>query len=146
METWIIWLIIAAVLGAAEMMTVTLAFGLVAVAALIAAVTGAAGVGGPVQFGVFTAVAALGLVVARPLAMRRVRQPALLRDGPDAVVGRTAVVVSEVTGHGGQVRIGADLWPSRSFDDALVIPRGATVQVLHVEGATALVYPRQPAA
>ena len=38
MESWIIWLILAAVLGAAEIMTTTLAFGLLAVAAGAAAI------------------------------------------------------------------------------------------------------------
>ena len=43
MGTWIIWLIVAAVLGVAEVMTATLAFGLVAGAALIGAGVGAVG-------------------------------------------------------------------------------------------------------
>ncbi len=143
MVAWIVWLIVAAVLGAVEIATVTLAFGVVAVAALVAAVAGAAGGGLPVQFGAFVAAAALGLGVARPLAMRHVRQPPLLRTGTAALIGRTAVVVEEVTGLGGRVRIGADLWSSRSYDETLVIPAGTTVDVLHIEGATALVYPRE---
>jgi membrane protein implicated in regulation of membrane protease activity len=140
--TWIFWLIVAAVLGAVEIMTVTLAFGVVAVGALVAAVAGAAGGGLAVQFGAFAAASAVGLGVGRPLAMRHVRQPPLLRTGTAALIGRTAVVVEEVTGRAGQVRIGADVWPSRSYDETLVIPAGVTVDVLHVEGATALVYPR----
>jgi membrane protein implicated in regulation of membrane protease activity len=140
---WIVWLIVAAVLGAVEIATVTLAFGVVAVAALVAAVAGAAGGPLPVQFGAFVAASAVGLGVARPLAMRHVRQPPLLRTGTAALIGRTAVVVEEVTGQGGRVRIGADLWSSRSYDETLVIPVGATVDVLHIEGATALVYPRE---
>jgi membrane protein implicated in regulation of membrane protease activity len=58
-------------------------------------------------------------------------------------VGRTAIVVEEVTGQGGRVRIGPDLWSSRAYDETLVIPAGTTVDVLHIEGATALVYPRE---
>lgn len=141
--TWIVWLIVAAVLGAVEIATVTLAFGVVAAGALVAAVAGAAGGGLPVQFGAFVAASAVGLGVARPLAMRHVRQPPLLRTGAAALIGRTAVVVEEVTGQGGRVRIGADLWSSRSYDETLVIPAGTTVDVLHIEGATALVYPRE---
>jgi membrane protein implicated in regulation of membrane protease activity len=41
------------------------------------------------------------------------------------------------------VRIGPDLWSSRAYDETLVIPAGTTVDVLHIEGATALVYPRE---
>jgi membrane protein implicated in regulation of membrane protease activity len=141
--TWIVWLIIAAALGAVEIVTVTLAFGLVAVGALVAAVAGAAGGGAPVQFGAFVLASAIGLGVARPLAMRHVRQPPMLRTGSAALVGRTAIVVEEVTGLGGRVRIGPDLWSSRAYDETLVIPAGTMVDVLHIEGATALVYPRE---
>ena len=40
MLSWIVWLIVAAVLGVAELLTTTLAFGLIAVAAVVAAVVG----------------------------------------------------------------------------------------------------------
>jgi membrane protein implicated in regulation of membrane protease activity len=142
-STWVIWLIVAAVLGAVEIVTVTLAFGLVAAGALVAAIAGAAGGGLPVQFGAFVVASALGLGVARPIAMRHVRQPPLLRTGAAALVGRSAIVVEEVSALGGRVRIGADLWSSRPYDETLVIPAGTTVDVLLIEGATALVYPRE---
>lgn len=141
--SWIIWLIIAAVLGAVEIVTVTLAFGLVAVGALVAAVAGAAGAPLGLQFGVFAAASAVGLGVARPIAMRHVRQPPLLRSGTAALVGRSATVTEEVSIDGGRVRIGADVWTARPYDETLVIPAGTRVDVLHIEGATALVYPRE---
>ena len=141
--TWIVWLIIAAVLGAVEIVTVTLAFGLVAVGALAAAVAGAAGAPLAAQFGAFAVVSAAGLGVARPLAMRHVRQPPLLRSGTAALVGRSATVTEEVSADGGRVRIGADVWTARPYDETLVIPAGTRVDVLHIEGATALVYPRE---
>jgi membrane protein implicated in regulation of membrane protease activity len=141
--TWIVWLIIAAVLGAVEIVTVTLAFGLVAVGALAAAVAGAAGAPLGAQFGAFAVVSAVGLGVARPLAMRHVRQPPLLRSGTAALVGRSATVTEEVSADGGRVRIGADIWTARPYDETLVIPAGTRVDVLHIEGATALVYPRE---
>ncbi|HEY1819995.1 MAG TPA: NfeD family protein [Trebonia sp.] len=143
MSTWVIWLIVAAVLGTVEIVTVTLAFGLVAAGALVAAIAGAAGGGLPVQFGAFVVASALGLGVARPIAMRHVRQPPLLRTGAAALVGRSAIVVEEVSAQGGRVRIGADLWSSRPYDETLIIPAGTTVDVLLIEGATALVYPRE---
>jgi membrane protein implicated in regulation of membrane protease activity len=86
---------------------------------------------------------ALGLGVARPFALRHVRQPPLLRSGTAALVGRPAIVLEEVTGHTGRVRIGGDVWSARAYDETLVIPAGKTVDVMHIEGATALVYPRE---
>ena len=48
MVALIIWLALAVVLGAAELLTVTLTLGLIAVAAVVAAVTGAVGLPVPV--------------------------------------------------------------------------------------------------
>jgi membrane protein implicated in regulation of membrane protease activity len=143
MEFWIIWLVVAAVLGAAEIFTGTLAFGLIAVSALVAAGAGALGGGGVLQFTAFVAASAAGLGIARPFAMRHIRQPPLLRTGTAALVGRTGYVLEEVTGRSGRVRIGGEEWSSRSYDETLVIPAGATVDVMQIEGATALVYPRE---
>ena len=143
MSTWVIWLIIAAVLGTAEIMTTTLAFGLVGVAALIAAGAGFLGGDAAVQFGAFILASAVGLGVARPFALRHIRHPPLLRTGTAALIGRSAVVLEEVGPHSGRVRIGGEEWSARSYDETQVIPAGATVDVMHIEGATALVYPRE---
>lgn len=143
MGIWIVWLIIAAALGVAEIFTATLAFGLVAVGALVAAGTGAAGGNAVLQFVAFVVASAAGLGVARPLAMRHIKQPPLLRTGTAALVGRTALVLEDVTAHGGRVRIGGEEWSSRPYDETLVIPAGSTVDVMLIEGATALVYPRE---
>ena len=143
MSTWIIWLIVAVVLGTAEVLTTTLAFGLVGLAALLAAGAGFFGGDAAVQFGVFVFTSALGLGVARPFALRHIRQPPLLRSGTAALIGRPAVVIEEVGPHGGRVRIGGEVWSARSYDEDLVIPPGRTVDVMQIEGATALVYPRE---
>jgi membrane protein implicated in regulation of membrane protease activity len=140
---WIIWLIVAAVLGVAELLTVTLALGLLAVAALAAGLVGVAGLGVPAQLAAFAAVAAAGLGVVRPIAIRHIKQPPPLRTGTAALVGQTAIVIEEVTGHAGRVRIGGEVWTSRAYDDSLVIPVGAKVDVLQIQGVTALVYPRE---
>ncbi len=143
MESWIIWLIIAAVLGTVEIMTTTLAFGLIGIAALVAAVTGLAGGPAAVQFGAFVVTSVVGLGVARPFALRHVRQPPILRTGTAALIGRTGYVLDEVSEHGGRVRIGGEEWSARPYDESLVIPAGTKVDVLQIEGASALVYPRE---
>jgi membrane protein implicated in regulation of membrane protease activity len=140
---WIVWLIVAAALGAAEIYTTTLAFGLMAVGALVAAGTGALGGNVALQFVAFVVASAAGLGIVRPLAMRHIKQPPVLRTGTAALVGRTAFVLEEVTARGGRVRIGGEEWSSRPYDETLVIPAGSTVDVMQIEGATALVYPRE---
>jgi membrane protein implicated in regulation of membrane protease activity len=141
----IIWVVVAAVLGVAEILTLTASLGLLAVAALAAAGAAALGLGPFAQFAVFAAVSVAGLVVVRPLVKRQLRP----RYGPQhrfgvaALVGRQARVVQEVTGHAGRVRIGGEEWSARAYDETLVIPAGTTVDVIEIEGATALVYPRE---
>lgn len=143
MESWIVWLILAAVLGIAEIMTTTLAFGLLAVAAAAAAIVGGVGLALPFQIIAFVLAAGAGLGVVRPLAMRHIRQPPLLKSGTSALVGRSAIVTEEVTALDGRVRIGGDVWSARSYDESSVIPEGSKVDVLAIEGATALVHPRE---
>ncbi|HKA96522.1 MAG TPA: NfeD family protein, partial [Streptosporangiaceae bacterium] len=87
--------------------------------------------------------AAAGLGVVRPLAVRHIRQPPALRTGTSALIGKPASVIEEVTALGGRVRIGGELWSARSYDEARVIPAGSTVDVFAIEGATALVHPRE---
>jgi len=142
-SSWIVWLVLAAVLGVAEIMTTTLAFGLIAVGAVAAGVVGVAGGGLPFQLIAFGVASAAGLGVVRPIAVRHIKQPPLLRTGTSALVGRSAKVVEEVTDDGGKVRIGGELWSARPYDESLVIPMGSTVDVFAIEGATALVHPRE---
>ena len=70
---WIAWLIAAAVLGVAEYFTLTLAFGLLAAAALVAAIV--AGMGGTLlaQFLAFAIAGGVGLLIVRPIARRQMR-------------------------------------------------------------------------
>ncbi len=140
---WVIWLVVAAVLGVAEFFTLTLAFGLLAAAALIAAVT--AGLGAPVlvQILVFAAATAAGLLVVRPIAMRQRSGTPLVRDGSDALIGKTAVVLQQVSMARGLIKLGGEEWSARSYDEHQVIEAGTLVDVLEIDGATAVVYPRE---
>ena len=143
MQAWIVWLIVAAVLGVAELMTTTFALGIIAVGALVAAGAGAMGLGIPFQLLAFVVASAAGLGFVLPVARRHIKQPPLLKTGPAALVGRSARVLEEVTEHGGRVRIGGEVWSARAYDESLIIPVGRVVDVMQIEGATALVYPRE---
>ena len=59
MESWIVWLIVAAVLGVAELVTITFAFGIIAVAAVVAAVVGAFHLDLAIQLAAFVVATAL---------------------------------------------------------------------------------------
>ncbi|MDQ0402099.1 NfeD family protein [Streptomyces sp. NBC_01723] len=143
MDPWLIWLIVSAVLIVAEIFTLTAALGMLGAAALITAGSAAAGLSPPFQFLLFTVVATVTLLFVRPVAVRHLLQPQTERFGVEALVGKAAYVVSEVTGMDGRVRIGGEEWSARSYDETLVIPRGAKVDVMEISGTTAFVYPRE---
>ena len=70
-------------------------------------------------------------------------QPPLVLDGSDALVGKKAVVIKEVTASRGLIKLSGEEWSARALDDDHVIPEGALVDVMEIEGATAIVYPRE---
>ncbi|HEX9553057.1 MAG TPA: NfeD family protein [Streptosporangiaceae bacterium] len=139
----VIWLIAAAALGVAEMLTTTLALGLVAIGALAAALTET--VGGPplLQLAVFVAVSLTGIVLIRPLALRRLKRRTTFPTGTAALVGQTGYVLADVSPHAGRIRIGGEEWSARPYDESSVIPAGSAVDVLQIKGATALVHKRE---
>jgi membrane protein implicated in regulation of membrane protease activity len=141
--SWIAWLIAAAILGVAEYFTLTLAFGLLAAAALVAALV--AGMDGPLlaQVLAFAITAGVGLVFVRPIARRQMTNTPLVREGSYALIGKKAVVVEEVTGTQGLIKLSGEVWSARALDESQVIPAGTPVDVMEIEGATAIVYPRE---
>ncbi|MFJ8112500.1 NfeD family protein [Streptomyces sp. NPDC096132] len=140
---WFVWLLTAAALGVAEFFTLTLVFGLLAGAALVAAVVAGVGVGLLGQFVALALAAAAGLVLVRPVALRHMEQQPLTREGSDALIGKRAEVMQEVTATRGLIRLSGEEWSARALDESLVIPAGALVDVMEIEGATAIVYPRE---
>ena len=52
-------------------------------------------------------------------------------------------MIEEVTALSGRVRIGGEVWSARSYEESQVIPVGSTVDVFAIEGAAALVHPRE---
>jgi membrane protein implicated in regulation of membrane protease activity len=138
---WLAWSIAAVLLAAGEIFTPGLFFlGPVALAAVAGAV--AAAIGGAVwlQLVVFIAgsVASLGLL--RPIARAHLHMPAAIRTGAAALEGAHAVVLQRVDREGGRVRIGGDEWSARAYMPDQVIEPGSQVEVMKIEGATALVY------
>ena len=134
MEPITIWLIILVVLILGEAVTVGLTFIWFAVGALGGLVT--AWLGGEVwqQVVVFLALSALALVLVRPVASRFLKTSHSPTNA-DRVIGKTAVVteaIDNVEGKG-QVNISGQVWSARSQHD-VVIPAGAEVKVLRIEG------------
>jgi membrane protein implicated in regulation of membrane protease activity len=138
-DEWVLWMIAAGVLAVGEMFTLGFFAGPIAIAAVVAAVVALAGGGVAVQWVVFIAASLGSLAVLRPIAKRHMRTPAQLRTGTAALVGAPAVVLERVDDRGGQVKIGGEIWSARSYDEDQSFEPGARVEVMKIDGATALV-------
>jgi membrane protein implicated in regulation of membrane protease activity len=143
MQSWVLWLIVAAVLGSAELMTATFDLLLLAVAALAAAGIAALGLGVGFQVLAFVVTAAAMVTLVRPVARRHLTGHPQLRTGVAALIGREAVVLAPCDRDAGRVRIGGEEWSARAYDPGLTIPTGTRVDVFAIEGATALVHPQE---
>jgi membrane protein implicated in regulation of membrane protease activity len=138
---WLIWAIAAVLLSVGEIFTPGLFFlGPVALAAVAAAIAALIGLGVALQLVVFIAGSIATVAFLRPVARRHLRMPAALRTGTAALEGTKAVVLQRVDVHGGRVRIGGEEWSARAYMEDQVFEPGTRVEVVKIEGATALVY------
>ena len=141
MPAWLIWAILAVVLAVGETATPGLFFlGPVALAAVAAGIVALADVGAALQLIVFIAVSIASVLFLRPLARHHLHMPAALRTGTAALEGTKALVLERVDANGGRVRIGGEEWSARAYLDDGIYEPGARVEVVKIEGATALVF------
>jgi membrane protein implicated in regulation of membrane protease activity len=138
-EDWVWWMIAAGVLAIGEIATLGFFLGPIAVAATLAAIVAVAGAGLAAQWIVFIAASLASLLVLRPIARRHLKTPARLRTGTAALVGGRAIVLERVDADGGQVKIGGEVWSARAYDEDDSFEPGARVEVMKIDGATALV-------
>lgn len=139
----LIWLVLGLALIAAELLSGEFVLLMLGAGALVAAGVSLAFGGfaiGAVAFAVASALLVFGLrPVLRHRLERSVDQSVM---HTKALVGASAVVVTRVDGHGGRIKIGGDLWSARACDGHEVIEPGATVTIMDISGATALVVGR----
>ena len=140
MAAWLAWAIAALLLAVGEILTPGLFFlGPVALAAVAAAIVAVAGAAVWLQVIVFAGASLASLGILRPIARAHLRMPAALRTGTAALVGARAVVLQRVDQNGGRVRIGGEERTARAFMPDQVLEPGTQVEVVKIEGATALV-------
>jgi membrane protein implicated in regulation of membrane protease activity len=144
-----VWLVGALVLLGVETLTLAFVAVYVALGAICAAIAAGAGAGVGVQVIVFVVVSVLSLVLTRkPLRAALARTP-LVRSNVQPIVGRHAVVTVPVPagpGGRGQIKVGTEYWSAKREQDlGAEIPEGTTVEVLSIEGVTAVVAPIPPA-
>ncbi len=139
---WAAWLLLAVVLGVAEMVSLDLILLMVAVGALVGGLVALAGA--PFILQVLLAAGASGamLMLVRPSLVARLHDGPTLVSGHDRLVGKQGVVTEELSAlNPGRVKVGGEIWSACPYDEGLTIPPGATVEVFAIRGATAYVHP-----
>ncbi|HEX8645958.1 MAG TPA: NfeD family protein [Thermoleophilaceae bacterium] len=139
MPDWAWWLVIAAALAGGEILTLGFFLGPIAIAAVLACLVAVAGASVPLQVAAFVLGAIASLAIVRPIARRHMHTPPAIRTGTAALIGSRAVVLQRVDADGGRIKLGGEEWSARAFDEDDVMEPGTRVEVMRIEGATALV-------
>ena len=89
---------------------------------------------------VFLVVSILLLVLVRPTLRRKLSAGKGLPDPVKALEGKNALVLGRVSQHEGQVKLDGEVWTARPYNDNDVYEPGDHVTVMHIDGATAVVW------
>ncbi len=142
---WIaFWLVIVLLAAIGEIFTFDLFLGSMAVAALITAGLAALLLPITVQAVAFAALSLVGIVLVRP-ALKQTLGIGSLAQEQNGVThshlqGRQGIVTQEIDLGGGLVRLGTgDFWTARPFDSTDTFQVGERIEVVYVDGLTALV-------
>jgi membrane protein implicated in regulation of membrane protease activity len=137
MPIWM-WLAAGSALLVAEMLTVDLLFASLAFSAFMAAIANALGFNMAVQGFTFGVAAILSLFILRPIALKHLKKTTPnFATNVDALVGAPALALTEVNEISGQVKLSGETWSARTQSG--VIATGSKVEVLSIEGATAVI-------
>lgn len=140
MNAWVWWIVAAGVLAVAEVLTGgTLVLLMLAGGAAAGGLTAALGAPPALSVGVFALVSVALLGLVRPIARRHMRVSRGARTNVAALVGAEALVLESVDGQDGRIKLAGEIWSARAYDGQSVFEPGTRVQVLQIEGATALV-------
>jgi membrane protein implicated in regulation of membrane protease activity/DNA-binding CsgD family transcriptional regulator len=139
---WLLWIAIAIVALAGELLTLGLFFASLSLAALAAAAASSI-LPLPAQILVFCVVSLLMLVAVRPAALRFLPRGSVGGEAPAVgPIGHRALASEPITHLQGQIRVGSgEFWSARPEEPATPIERGTEVEVVRMEGLTAVVRP-----
>ena len=112
---------------------------MLAVGGVAGAVTAGLGGGMVAQVLVFAIVSTALILVVRPVARRSRNQTPAMSSGVDALRGRQATVLERVDGQGGRIKLAGEVWSARALDADAAYEQGSQVDVVEIDGATAIV-------
>ena len=129
------WLVVAVIFFLAEIFTAGFVLAAFGVAAVVAALVAFLGLGIEWQLVAFVVASAVAIIYSRRFA-ERITGPQAEGVGVDRVLGKRGVVLETIDPlqASGRVRIDREQWR-----DGSVIPAGATIEVIRVEGTRLIV-------
>lgn len=138
------WLAILVILVVIELFTMGLTTIWFAGGALAAALISIIGLPVSLQIFVFLVVSVVMLYFTRPVAIKYFNRDRV-RTNIESMVGRQAIVISEINNVEGvgQVNTGGMEWSARSSYNNVILPVGAVVTVLGVDGVKLIVEERR---
>ncbi len=141
MSAALIWLIAAVALAGAEALNGDM-FLLMLSGGALAAAGSSWLLGLPiwVDGAVFLVVSVLLMVLVRPVVRRRLVAGRGLPDPVRALEGIPALVLEQVSRDQGQVKLDGEVWTARPLEDDAIYQPGDQVTVMHIDGATAVVW------
>lgn len=140
----VVWLGILVILVVVELFTMGLTTIWFAGGALVAALISIPGTPLILQILFFLIVSILLLYFTRPIAVKYFNRDRT-RTNVESLIGRQAIVISEINNVEGigQVNTGGMEWSARSSYHNIVIPVGAVVTVLGIDGVKLIVEERK---
>ena len=137
---WLVWLGAAILAGLLEILSLDFVLTMIAGGALAGAATAALGGSVPLQVIVFAIVSTVLLVAVRPSLRRWAhRSTPYHPTNAEALVGREAETLTEVTTAGGQVKLAGEVWTARAAPGSLPLEPHSIAHVVAIDGATAVV-------
>jgi membrane protein implicated in regulation of membrane protease activity len=139
---WAAWMVLAVALGVAEMVSLDLVLLMVAVGAVVGALTALASFPVILQILLAAGASTAMLALVRPNLIKKLHSGPDLVSGMNKLVGQQGVVTEELSTHNpGRVKLAGEIWSACPYDESATIPAGATVEVFAIRGATAYVHP-----
>ena len=140
----VFWLAVLVIVVVIELFTMGLTTIWFAGGALVAALISIPGLPISLQIFAFLAVSAVLLYFTRPVAVKYFNRDRV-RTNIESMVGRQAIAISEINNLEGvgQVNTGGMEWSARSSYNNIVLPVGAVVTILGVDGVKLIVEERR---
>lgn len=136
----LVWFIAAVALAIGELLAGEFTMLMLAGAALATAGVSIIGIPLWAEILCFALSAFLLLAFLKPYLHRHLSKKPVLDTSTKALEGQSAVVIEEISEAGGQVRLDGSIWSARSMVPATTFATGERVNVVSIDGATAVVW------